>query len=131
MENKNIPAPAKKKSYWKIKLLLTLIVIFAIVYWVCTFTYSDGSRSGVLIKISYKGYLFKTYEGELNVGGITAGEGTIMPTNIWKFSVRDKSTYDKIDSFQGKKVILHYDEIIYNFPWQGDTKYFVTSVEQE
>ncbi|MBK8845947.1 MAG: 6-phosphogluconate dehydrogenase [Bacteroidetes bacterium] len=113
-------------------MLLTLAVLAAIAYFILTFTYSEGSRSGILIKISNKGYVFKTYEGELNISGFgDDGQGSLLPNKIWAFSVKNKEVYQNLESFQGKKVVLFYDEVIYNFPWQGDTKYFIDSVALE
>ena len=91
-------------------------------------TYSEGTRSGVLTKVSKKGYVFKTYEGELNVGGLNQGDGTIMPLSIFKFSISDKAVYDKLEHQQGKKVVLHYKQVIHNFFWQGESDYFVHAI---
>ena len=41
-----------------------------------------------VVKVSKKGYFFKTYEGTLNLGSISAGDGIIMPTKIWDFSIQ-------------------------------------------
>jgi hypothetical protein len=91
-------------------------------------TYSEGTRSGVLTKVSKKGFIFKTYEGELNVGGFNQGEGTIMPASVFKFSANKKSVYDQLESEQGKKVVLHYKQVVKNFFWQGETDYFVYQI---
>lgn len=91
--------------------------------------YSTGTRSGTLVKISKKGYLFKTYEGQLNVGGFSAGEdGTIG--NMWNFSVTDDRVYQKLQDLEGKQVTLHYDEVNKAMPWQGDTEYFIEMAEE-
>jgi hypothetical protein len=82
-------------------------------------------------KVSKKGYLFKTYEGTLNLGSISSGEGIIMPTKIWDFSIQknDTSVFNKITRTQGKDVRLYYQEVVKTFIWQGDTRYYVTKVE--
>ena len=54
-------------------LLLTVLVAGVAGYYLYTANYSEGSRSGRLIKISKKGVLFKTWEGQLDVGGISGG----------------------------------------------------------
>ena len=82
----------------------------------------------MLTKVSKKGYIFKTYEGELNIGGLNQGDGTIMPLFLFKFSVNDKAVYDSLERNQGKKVVLHYKQIIKNFFWQGESDYFVHQV---
>ena len=134
MENSEEQIVNPKKSKWKKRILIlfiSLIVIFIIYVLICGITYSSGARTGVVIKVSNKGYLFKTYEGELNLGGISEGDGTIMPTRIWVFSVprNDTAVYNTIIRTQGKHVRLYYREVLKRFFWQGDTPYFVTKVE--
>ena len=90
--------------------------------------YSEGTRSGILTKVSKKGFIFKTYEGELIIGGLNQGDGAIMPASIFYFSVTDKVVYDKLEADQGKKVVLHYKQVLKNFFWQGETDYFVSQV---
>jgi len=126
--------PQKEKSRWPKRifmLFLILTVSFACYIWVCDTTYSEGSRTGVVVKVSNKGYLFKTYEGTLNLGSISAGDGIIMPTKIWDFSIQrnDTAVFNKITQTQGKDVRLYYKEVIKTFIWQGDTRYYVTKLE--
>lgn len=120
-------AKPQKKSFQKVLIISGLILLAAwwINYFICGLTYSEGTRSGILTKVSKKGYVFKTFEGELNIGGIDQGDGTIMPMTIFKFSIEDEKTYHKLDSLQGRKVIVHYNQVIKNFFWQGETDYFV------
>lgn len=120
-------AKPPKKSFQKVLIISGLILLAAwwIYYFICGLTYSEGTRSGILTKVSKKGYVFKTFEGELNIGGIDQGDGTIMPMTIFKFSIEDEKTYHKLDSLQGRKVIVHYNQVIKNFFWQGETDYFV------
>lgn len=123
--------PPKKKSRFKRFALITLlflILIWFIYYFICGLSYSDGTRSGILTKVSRKGFVFKTYEGELNIGGVNQGEGTIMPLTIFKFSTSKKPIYDSLEVYQGRKVVLKYRQVIKNFFWQGETDYFVDHV---
>jgi hypothetical protein len=118
----------KKKGKFKKYLILTvlsLVALWFIYYFICGLSYSDGSRSGILTKISRKGYIFKTYEGEMNVGGFSQGDGTIMPASIFYFSVKDKNVYRQLEEAQGKRVVVHYKQVYKSFSWQGDTDYFV------
>ena len=110
--------------------LLSISVIFLLFLFICGMSYSDGTRSGVLTKISRKGFIFKTFEGDLNIGGFTDGNGTIMPNTIFKFSVHDAPTYKKLQELQGKRVVISYDQVIKNFFWQGETDYFITEVRE-
>ncbi len=88
-------------------------------------TYSDGTRTGYLIKISEKGYIFKTYEGQLNLGGFQDSDQGNIVGNTWNFSLKDDALYKKLGELEGQKVTLSYKEINKAMPWQGDTNYFV------
>lgn len=83
----------------------------------------------MLTKVSRKGFIFKTYEGEMNVGGLNQGDGTIMPATIFRFSVTDKEVYDKLQDLQGRKVVVHYRQVVKNLFWQGETDYFITAAK--
>lgn len=94
--------------------------------------YSEGERGGTVSKMSRKGFVFKTYEGQLNVGGL-AGETGSPASALWNFSVdgSDKEVIQRLDSalLNGRRVKVHYVEKYYTFPWQGETNYFVDKVE--
>jgi hypothetical protein len=111
-----------------LKLLFTSIVLFFLFLWVCTWTYSEGTRSGNLIKISKKGVVFKSFEGQLNLGGINMAEG--LEGNIWSFTVLDETLISSVTPFEGKKVKVYYRERYKTMPWQGDTNYIVTKIEE-
>ena len=108
-----------------------LIIGFIIYFLVCNMTYSEGNRAGYLIKISKKGFVFKTIEGQLNLGGVGGDSeaSILMNTQLWNFSVADEAVYEKLQEYEGKKVSLHYKQKIRSFSWQGDTDYFVDEVE--
>jgi flagellar basal body-associated protein FliL len=95
-------------------------------------TYSNGTRVGTLVKFSKKGYVFKTYEGQLTVGGFTPSDDGEL-SNIWEFSVKrgEDEVRQQIEQAmeEGEKVRLYYKEMFYQFDWRGDTKYFVYQVE--
>jgi len=92
-------------------------------------TYSSGSRSGQIIKLSHKGIVFKTYEGELFLGVYTPAQPSFAPGNVWAFSVLKKEVYQQIQSLEGKQVKLFYHEHYRTFPWQGETRYFIYKAE--
>lgn len=127
--NKTTPPKNKFKKYLAVTVLV-LIVLWFIYYFICGITYSEGTRSGILTKVSKKGYVFKTFEGDMNVGGLAQGDGTIMPLSVFKFSVKDENIYNQLQNKEGKKVVLHYKQVIKNFFWQGDTDYFVYQVSE-
>lgn len=131
------PLPEKKPTHPVVKffrkVLLFFVLLFIIslagLYFYFNYTYSEGSRAGMLLKFSRKGYVFKTYEGELNLGGINPLPGNTLANNIWKFSVKDDSIAALLQQKEGQLLRLHYKEKIKNMPWQGDTKFFVDGVD--
>ena len=124
--------PEVKKSSGKKWLLILLTIVaaaLAVTFFIFNFTYSEGNRAGVVIKFSKKGYVFKTYEGELNMGGMGNIPNTAQANSIWNFSVKSQPVADTLMKLEGRKVSLHYREIIKHMPWQGETNYFVDGVE--
>ena len=121
-----------KSTARKIFLLLLFLSVIGLglFFWISSWTYSEGNRAGYLVKISEKGYVFKTYEGELNLGGINPLPGNTIANNIWTFSVNDETVANKLMEMEGKTIRLHYKEKIKNLPWQGESKYFVDDVEE-
>lgn len=106
----------------------TVILGVIIFFLVCNFNYSDGKRAGVLVKFSRKGFVMKTYEGDLNLGGVNPMPGNTIANNIWKFSVNDKKVAQQLMELEGQKVKLHYKQKLKIMPWQGDTPYLVDAV---
>ena len=111
----------KKVILW----IFTIIIIsftayYSIVYYV---RFSEGYRSGELVKISNKGLVFKTWEGEMSQG--------ISESQRFIFSVEDKDVevIETLKKLQGKQVSLTYIERLGTFPWLGDSKYFVKEVD--
>ena len=111
-----------KKTVFKILAILMVLLmgVFAFVYYV---PYSEGVRSGELIKFSRKGVLFKTWEGEISQG--------ISGAQIFPFSVldRDQDVIESLREAEGKYVKLNYEERYATFSWWGERKYFITNVE--
>lgn len=109
-----------------------LLILFGIFYYLTFGYYSEGKRGGFVVTMSKKGYVFKTQEGLLNVGGLYEGGGTLNSTQ-WDFSVDadNKEVIAKIDQAikTGSRVSLTYEEKFFKLPWIGDTKNLVTNVE--
>jgi len=116
-----------KKLFIGIGLLALLAGIGYLVF--ANMTYSDGSRTGELVKISEKGMLFKTYEGQLQLGGVSMEKGATNIGSMWNFSVTDEAVFQKIQSLEGQKVVVAYEQKYRALPWKGDTKYLITDVE--
>ncbi|MGH2552458.1 MAG: hypothetical protein ACRDEB_02010 [Chitinophagaceae bacterium] len=120
-----------QKTGWKNKLrknfrtflfIIFLAMAFCI-YWFYFNVYSNGERTGVLIKISHKGNIFKTDEGEmwLSCRMMTSPEK-------FYFSVQTDSIASVLKSLQDQCVQLSYTQYRAALPWRGETKYMVTSV---
>ena len=109
------------------KILLTFLLFLGTAYLLVAFywSYSDGSRAGYIQKLSQKGWVCKTWEGEL---AMTTVPG-VAPV-LWGFSVWDKHVADDLTKVMGKRVILHYKEYRY-LPTTcfGETDYYVDRVD--
>ncbi len=123
------------KTFKRILLIIGVVLVLGFAGW-ATFAimwpYSEGSRAGTVVKFSKKGYVFKTHEGQLKVGGMAQDDGgDISP--LWDFSV-DRGD-DEIQAAleeameSGSRVKVHYQEKLYQFDWRGDTRYFIDEVE--
>lgn len=124
------------KKAWRItrRVLLFSLLIGALIlggysWFNYGWTYSEGTRSGTLIKVSKKGYIFKTYEGQLNTGGMQANQQGQLIGNLWEFSVTNDAVYQQLQHSEGKQIVLTYRQYRKAFPWQGKTTYFVEAVK--
>jgi hypothetical protein len=103
-------------------LLLTTLWIWLTLNW----SYSEGERAGYVQKLSSKGWLCKTWEGEIAM--------VTMPGAIpekFPFTVRDAVVAGKINDLAGKRVVLSYQQHKF-IPSScfGETEYFVTAVRE-
>lgn len=122
--------PPKRRWRTKTRLILIGMVVSPIVLFVLytvmtlTWTYSDGYRAGILQKFSKRGWICKTYEGEI-AQAVVAGVSPL----IWEFTVRDDQIAQQLDSLLGRRVSLHYRQHV-GVPTScfGLTEYFVDSV---
>lgn len=110
----------------KFLMILTALILVSIVGYftfLYTATYSEGVRSGELIKVSHKGVAFKTWEGEISQG--------ISGAQIFAFSIMDseEKVIADLKEMEGKYVQVSYVERYRTFPWWGDTRYFITDVK--
>ncbi len=123
------PRPSLLRRHWGKMTLLTIVFVplIGMSLWVgitLTYTYSDGTRTGFVQKLSRKGWLCKTWEGEL---AMTTVPGTAP--QIYSFSVRSDSVAREIEKIQGSQVTLHYKEHR-GVPTScfGETQYYVDGV---
>jgi hypothetical protein len=111
--------------------LLTLVVSVALglagyTWLVLHWSYSSGERAGLLQKFSRKGWICKTWEGELM---LTAMPGAIPEK--FEFTVRDDKLAAELSVNAGKKIILSYSQHK-GLPSScfGDTEYFAQQMQQ-
>jgi len=118
---------ATKRSVIRMLLSAIVIIIGGIALWTwatLSYDYSDGERAGYVQKFSRKGWLCKTWEGELALVNLPGA----MP-EIFHFTVRDNATAKRIQATVGKRVALSYEQHI-GVPTScfGDTQYYITDV---
>ncbi|HYD53297.1 MAG TPA: hypothetical protein VEA99_11740 [Gemmatimonadaceae bacterium] len=123
------PAPPRRRRKWPWLVLLSVILVPAAMFaiWAAialTYSFSEGTRTGHVLKLSSKGWVCKTWEGELAMSNVPGS----MPEK-WEFTVRDDSVARRIQDLQGQPVQLTYEEHK-GVPTAcfGDTRYFVTEV---
>ena len=122
-----------KKILKRILLIVIAIgvVIMAFLYWG---TYESGVMAGKVLRVSEKGFLFKTFEGKLSLESFGALKGVSPVAETFDFSV--ESSEDQVIeqlnevALSGERVNLHFKKRFVSFPWRGDTKYFITQVER-
>lgn len=117
-------------------IFLTIIGITSHSYFGDTggaFVYSEGERTGYVNKVSSKGWIFKTFEGELNMGTFQRQDpSSAFSGSLFAFSVTNKDVIDQIQKAidHNKKVKLYYRQVKLRNPAKGDSDYFVYKVEE-
>jgi hypothetical protein len=115
-----------KAGFFLILILIVAALLFAAYVWVALhYNYSDGERAGYVQKLSRRGWICKTWEGELAMANLPGS----MP-QIFTFTVRDPAVADRINKSMGGRVRLHYDQHK-GLPTScfGETEYFITDVQ--
>jgi hypothetical protein len=108
-----------------VAVILAAIVVLAGMTWLSLhWSYSDGERAGYVQKFSRKGWLCKTWEGEI---AMVTMPGTV--SEKFYFTVPDDAVASQINANVGKRVALHYEQHKW-IPTScfGDTEFFVTGV---
>jgi len=122
----NTVVDAKRSALRWLWLILLIVVLGVWGYTELTqyWSYSEGDRVGILQKVSRKGWICKTDEGELAMYVI----GGVAP-QIWDFTVRRDDVAKQLEAHLGERVRLHYTEHR-GVPTScfGDTRYYVDAV---
>jgi hypothetical protein len=107
--------------------IVLLIPIVALSLWAIitlSYSYSSGDRAGILQKFSERGWVCKTWEGELLMSAVPGSA-----PEKFLFSVRSDSVAEEINKLNGQRVVLHYEQHrAVPTSCFGDTEYFVTAV---
>ncbi len=120
------PFMAKLKS-WAWKFLLLVLLLAGLYTWsTLNWSYANGERAGYVQKFSERGWVCKTWEGELAMINVP---GTL--TEKFMFTVPDDAVAQKVTTLMGKRVSLVYEQHV-GIPSScfGDTGYFVVDVRE-
>jgi hypothetical protein len=125
------PPPPRRQRRWGRRLLVVLVLLPAVLIglWLAfalNFNYSEGYRAGYLQKFSRKGWLCKTWEGEIAMINLPGSTPQIFP-----FTVRDEGAARELERLIGRRVEVRYEEHR-GVPTQcfGETQYYVTSARE-
>jgi hypothetical protein len=112
--------------WWLVGILAAGALLLALHLWIMlSWSYSSGERAGWVQKLSRKGYLCKTWEGEMAMVSLPGS----VPEKF-QFTVWDDQVADEINRLMGRRVSLHYEEHIW-LPTScfGETRHFVKRVK--
>ena len=126
------PPPAQppvRRGPSRLKLVFWLLIVplalaAGYFFFVLKWNYSNGERAGWVQKFSRKGWLCKTWEGEMAIVSMPGASTEKFPFTVW-----DKSTVKEINKVMGRRVSLHYEQRV-GLPTTcfGETRYYVTRV---
>ena len=105
--------------------LLVIVLLVAAYFWLALqWSYSSGERAGWVQKFSKKGWICKTWEGELALVSLPGSS-----VEKFAFTVRDEAVAREVSAATGKRVTLHYEQKV-GLPTScfGETRHFVTQV---
>ena len=127
------PTPTRRGWFGRHKLVTTLVAIIllpmlGLALWVAltlNYTYSRGDRAGIMQKFSERGWICKTWEGELLMSAVPGSA-----PEKFLFTVRSDSVANEINKLNGRRVVLEYAQHK-GVPTScfGDTEYYVTGVK--
>ena len=117
-----------QRGIGKLRVLLILVLLVALgagYLWVMLkWSYSTGERAGWIQKFSRKGWICKTWEGEMAMVSMPGST-----SEKFAFTVRDGAVTDEINKVMGRRVTVHYEEKV-GLPTScfGETRHYVTGV---
>jgi hypothetical protein len=118
--------PTKQRGIFFI-LIVPVLLLLAVGYgfFVWNWNFSEGERAGYVQKLSKKGFVCKTWEGDLSMVALPGAVAEKFAFTVWD----DKIAAD-LNKFVGKRVALHYEEKV-GLPTScfGETRHYVTKVK--
>jgi hypothetical protein len=121
--------PQTLRRHWLLITITILVIVpvFVFTVWAgatLNYTYSSGERAGFLQKVSKKGWLCKTWEGELQLSAIPGSQ-----PEKFLFTTRSDSIADLLNKLNGQRVVVDYQQHK-GVPTScfGETEYFVVGV---
>jgi hypothetical protein len=129
------PPPARPAESWGaragrrlrnflIVTVLAAVALAALYCWIATsWSYSTGDRAGYVQKFSKKGWVCKTWEGEIAMANLPGAMPELFP-----FTVRDEAIAARINQSLGQRVVLSYEQHLGLPSCFGETQYFVSGV---
>jgi hypothetical protein len=111
------------RNYLLLGLFLAVVAVALYLYAATRWSYSSGERAGYVQKFSNKGWVCKTWEGEIAMANLPGA----LP-QVFHFTVRDEAVAAAINRQLGDRVVLGYEQHLGLPSCFGDTEYWVTSV---
>ena len=116
------------KKFLRIFVTVVILMLVFFFYYRYYRDFGDGVKAGTLNYVVRKGYVFKTYEGELIQTGLQSKAPNALQSNEFSFSVENKAVAEKLELATGKEVQLHYTEYLGSIPWRGYSEFIVDSI---
>ena len=136
MENESFGQKVKRTTTKFVKrvLIIGLLLLAGLLAFWQWGVYEKGVKAGKVLSVSEKGFVFKTYEGKLNLETFGALKGASPIAESFDFSI-EKGNEEVIKQLQevalsGERVNLYFIKRYIRFPWRGDTNVFVEKVER-
>jgi hypothetical protein len=117
-----------QRGIGKLRVLLVLVLLVALgagYFWaMLKWSYATGERAGWVQKLSRKGWICKTWEGEMAMVSMPGST-----SEKFAFTVRDDAVTEEINKVMGRRVTIHYEEKV-GLPTScfGETRHYVTKV---
>ena len=116
---------SRVKRFLLIAVAVVVLVLTAWTLFTLSWSYSEGERAGYVQKLSERGWICKTWEGELAMANLPGA----MP-EVFHFTVRDDAVAEKINSQLGSRVAVSYEQHLGLPSCFGETSYWVQSVRK-